>query len=219
MKLKYIKGKLSYMTIFEFDSVVKNSSIEWNLNEMWKEVGNYPDYAVSDYGRCWSKKTHKMLKPQGKPYKRVRLYNDEGGKDKYIHRLVASAFKENPKGLKYVCHINSRPSDNRAENLKWGTAKFNNGDIHRRKKLSDSLQGHEVTKHTRKLISKARGTQVYQCDYKGRILRKWRSMSYAAKRTGVNAANISKCCRGLRQNAGGYCWKYVNEIVDFMNVA
>ena len=45
--------------------------------------------------------------------------------DKYIHRLVAEYFLPNPKGYKYVNHLDTNRSNNNVHNLEWCTAKQN----------------------------------------------------------------------------------------------
>ena len=48
-------------------------------------------------------------------------YDDPGGGQHYLHRLVAKAWVPNrrPDIFKEVDHINGIPSDNRVENLRW----------------------------------------------------------------------------------------------------
>ncbi len=60
-------------------------------------------------------------------YARVYMRNSETGKrvDKYIHRLVAEAFIDNPEDKKYVNHKNCVRDCNCVENLEWVTAKEN----------------------------------------------------------------------------------------------
>jgi hypothetical protein len=60
-------------------------------------------------------------------YNRVSL-NDSAGRSLTlgVHRIVLEAFHGPPPrtGLQ-CCHINGDPSDNRVENLRWGTAREN----------------------------------------------------------------------------------------------
>ena len=60
-------------------------------------------------------------------YERVYMRSSITNKrvDKYIHRLVAEHFIENPFGYKYVNHIDANRSNNSVQNLEWCTAKQN----------------------------------------------------------------------------------------------
>lgn len=49
-----------------------------------------------------------------------------------VHRLVALTFIPNPENKPCVCHANDNPSDNRVENLWWGTHKENMQDMIRK---------------------------------------------------------------------------------------
>lgn len=55
-----------------------------------------------------------------------------------VHRLVAKAFLPNDEGLEQVHHRNSRPRDNRLENLAWTTRAENNSTAasRRRRRIS-----------------------------------------------------------------------------------
>jgi hypothetical protein len=60
-------------------------------------------------------------------YKVVSL-GGRGGKKAYIHDLVLETFiGKRPEG-KEACHINGEKSDNRLDNLYWGTRKENVAD-------------------------------------------------------------------------------------------
>jgi hypothetical protein len=88
--------------------------------EEMEDIDGYPNYAICESGRVYSKYTKKFLKPmrnaQGAEY--VTLCNKGKKKNFYINVLVADAFIPNPDNKKYVRHINGILHDNRLENLK-----------------------------------------------------------------------------------------------------
>lgn len=92
----------------------------------------FPDYRVWDNGVVESKKrggTWKPLKPivnRNSGALHVKLSNGFGKSTRqHIHRLVLEAFVgQRPPG-KICRHKNGVPSDNRVENLSWGTPRQN----------------------------------------------------------------------------------------------
>lgn len=111
--------------------------------EVWKPVKGYEGlYEVSNYGRVknlttWNGKCHIpkphiihgsiQMMPWG--YKRITVTLKRGdgkrGKDFKVHRLVAEAFLEKPKGCNVVNHKDFNPTNNRVDNLEWVTDKEN----------------------------------------------------------------------------------------------
>lgn len=55
-----------------------------------------------------------------------------------------------------------------------------------------------------------RKKKVIQYDYEGKTLNVFDSIAEASIATEINKSSIAKCCRGERNKAGGYIWKYIN---------
>lgn len=116
--------------------------------ETWKAIPGYEGfYSVSNLGRVKSHSrtimigrgcTTKKVIPEtilatirsgpGLKYTKVNLRHQGGGKIKAVHRLVATCFLENPQNKPLVLHNDGDTNNNRASNLRWGTAKENAAD-------------------------------------------------------------------------------------------
>lgn len=85
-------------------------------------------YYIDKEGNVYNRNKRKM-KPQNHTggYDKVSLWDKESKtrQNRYIHRLVAQAFIDNPNEYKYINHINGNKKDNRVENLEWCSAKYN----------------------------------------------------------------------------------------------
>lgn len=102
-----------------------------DVNERWLPVVGFERYEVSDQGRVRSligrtkiltgirqHAGHLVVQPR----KDKRMYH------KFVHRLVLEAFVGPcPAGME-CRHLNGNPSDNRLENLAWGTKRENGYD-------------------------------------------------------------------------------------------
>ena len=96
--------------------------------EQWKTIDGFPDYQVSTLGRVRGGRWGNIFKGgfDRDGYKRINIYDsNKNPKLCGIHRLVASAFIENPLNKPCVDHINRIKDDNRVENLRWATHKEN----------------------------------------------------------------------------------------------
>lgn len=109
--------------------------------EIWKDIENFEGmYQVSNLGRIKSLARVKTLINgnrltinekvlQGhidtKGYIQVELRKDGKRNISCVHRLVASAFIENPESKEQVNHIDGNKTNNRVENLEWVTCEEN----------------------------------------------------------------------------------------------
>lgn len=167
------------------------------MNEVWKPVSGYETlYGVSNQGRVMNLNTQKPLRTRSdsKGYARVNLSKEGCKKTFRMHRLVADHFLPNPDGLLEVNHINENKQDNRAENLEWCSREYN-------------VNYGTRTDRQRQKLSKP----VVQLSKSGERVSHYPSLVEAERTTGFNRSSISACCRGERNQAYGYQWKYAYE--------
>lgn len=105
--------------------------------EIWEKIKGYPLYEVSNLGRVISYNSRgrrrifpKLMKPgrSSSGYYTVVLYNHKRGTkiSTPIHNLVATAFLGH-KPKKYdVCHKDESRTNNKVDNLEYGTRSYNN---------------------------------------------------------------------------------------------
>lgn len=158
-------------------------------------------YKVSNYGNVISFNLmfHKepiLLKQvvDKDGYKKVGLTKNGRTKRFFVHRLVATAFIENPNNFPVINHKDENPGNNNMDNLEWCTVRYNtvyNGMPDRRAK---SLR-----------------RPVIQMDKEGRYIKRWRGISDVERTLGMNHRNIISVCKGRRKTAYGYKWMYEIE--------
>ena len=111
--------------------------------EEWKTVPGFSRYQISDIGRL--RKSLKdgrliVIKPgiTSNGYIKYGLSDDGGVRHTLsAHRLVAISFLSPPTPEEnYVLHENDDKTDNRVENLRWGTALENTADARKNNRLA-----------------------------------------------------------------------------------
>ena len=110
--------------------------------EIWKPIAGFdPRYEISNKGRVRSKayrdrmgkqRKESILKshPNNSGHYQVILYRANGRREyPYVHRLVLEAFVgPHPEGKPCGLHKDDNQSDNRIENLYWGSSSENRYD-------------------------------------------------------------------------------------------
>jgi hypothetical protein len=126
----------------ELDSQIIHNEIDLTdeelATEQWLPIADYGGfYEVSNLGRVrsWHKRGKgvdraqepKLLKLHNAntQYTQITLRDGCGNKRYQVHRLVASAFVDNPQDKPHVNHLNLNKLDNRAINLEWVTNEEN----------------------------------------------------------------------------------------------
>lgn len=93
----------------------------------WKPIAGWEDYSVSDSGLVYSHRRNRLLKiwdVKGE-YPRATLNKGNKKKSFTVHRLVASAFIENPLNKKTVNHKDGNKNNCHVSNLEWATMSEN----------------------------------------------------------------------------------------------
>ena len=179
--------------------------------EIWKDVVGYEGlYQVSTLGRVKGLRRlisckNGMTLPQKerfmtpclgkKGYLSVMLANH--GKNKFckIHRLVLTAFVENPSNKPHINHIDNNKLNNRLDNLEWCTPKEN--EDHKRKCGRVPV-----------LSSHHKAIKVDQYTTDDVFVKTWNSIKEASDYYHIGKSNIGQCCLGLSKTSTGYKWEY-----------
>lgn len=121
--------------------------------EEWRAVDPIGDrYEVSNHGSVRNVKFGRAVRGfiDGYGYPAIAVRLNGKRKQLRIHHLVAKAFLPNPDDLPVVRHLNDVKTDNRIENLAWGTHQENTNDSvvnggHTNAAKQFCPQGHEYT--------------------------------------------------------------------------
>lgn len=176
-----------------------DSSLEWKLIPVENTLR---DYYVSNDGQIYSDFSGKILNCSSLRggYKSFHISLDtENGELKRksfkVHQLVAKAFipNDDPQNKNVVNHKDGNKLNNHVDNLEWVSLRENNQ--------------HAIDTGLIK-ITKRRVTQM---DLDGNVIKIHETLRGSGTDTGVLSSSIAKCCKGTRQTAGGFKWKFTDE--------
>lgn len=183
--------------------------------EVWKDIENYPNYQISNFGNVKSKKRYtkqrnalnlrkeKILNQQidKKGYKYVRLYNSDGWKYFKVHILVARTFIKNTNNEPTVDHIDKNKNNNSVENLRWASfiLQANNKD---KTNIIENMK--EIGK--KKYPNRAKKIKQFNKD--NEYIKTFNSSREASNLLNISETSISNCVNGYSKTAGGFIWKH-----------
>jgi hypothetical protein len=125
--------------------------------EVFMTIPNFENYKISTYGRVFSKKSNKNLKPMFNKYgyEIVNLYKNGKRCAKTIHRIVAKTFLsiENFEN-KQIDHIDGNRKNNFFLNLRECTSQQNNFNRGKNKNNKSGYKGVGYDKKARKWVAR-----------------------------------------------------------------
>lgn len=190
------------------------------MKEIWKDIKGYEGlYKISNYGRIKTiprytnnQNSYKeiILKytNDGKGYQQVILTKNRKRKGYKVHRLVAENFLDKNNFKPMLCEDRAKidlnklevnhknefnKEDNSINNLEWCTKLYNCNYGTRNKRVN-------------------KGKPIYQLDLEEKIIREWDTIKQASEKLNIQKVCIASCCRKKQKTAGGYKWKYKEEI-------
>ena len=103
-----------------------NNNITIIDNIKFKPIPTATSYLVSECGKIYSTFKKRYLKyyfkSKRRKYYKVDIYDDDKNKrKKFVHRLVALAWINNPHNYPTVDHINRDTHNNSVSNIRWAT--------------------------------------------------------------------------------------------------
>ena len=183
------------------------------MEEVWKEIPGYEGrYFASNLGRIKSRNNqHKddyvlsLIKlPDG--YLKVNIIENGRHVQHYVHKLVASAFIENPCNKPQINHIDGNKKNNCIENLEWVTAKENVAHA-----IRTGLANHHGMKGKLGILNHC-SKPVFQFSKNGELIKRWDCISDAARFYNHKPCQIINVCSGRAKTCSGFLWRYTDTL-------
>lgn len=181
-----------------------------NMKEEWKDIKGYEGlYKVSNTGKIksigrwidrkckgkrWEEEKIMKLSLNKRGYQIVGL-SKNGVKLYQVHRLVAQAFIQNPNNYPQVNHKDENKQNNCIQNLEWCDTKYNNNYGTRLERIFKKTTNGKCSKVVLQIDTATEN-----------VIAEFPSINEVKRQLGLT--HISECCKGKRNTAGGFKWKY-----------
>lgn len=187
------------------------------MKEIWKDIPNFEGlYQISNLGNVKSLKRkvknkngyriieETILKKQmnNKGYYIINLRKNSSHTFKLVHRLVGVVFLKNKNNYPIINHIDGNKLNNNVSNLEWCTYNHNIKEAYRLK----------LNKYTNLINFKNKPKKVLQYDKNNNFINEFNSIREASRITNVCYNSIWLNCCGKQKCAGGYTWKFKEEM-------
>ena len=122
------------------------------MEEEYRPIKDYSNYAVSNFGNVSNVKTGRILKAvtNGQGYYSVKLYKKGKAKTRTIHQLVAEAFLDNAENKLCVDHVDNNKLNNNISNLRWATTVENSRNAKLSKRNTSGIKGVRFNSNAKK---------------------------------------------------------------------
>lgn len=159
---------------------------------------DHPDYIITNGGKIYNVVSRKYLTLHNDKngYQCVSLCTNKRKQNFVVHVLVAKFFVHNPdpETKIYVNHINSKRDDNDYRNLEWVTQSENINHAYKYGGLSKKQRA------------------VIRYDDSSNEIRKYDSVSEAARDINGDSSGIYQVCNGMMNHYYGFRWKYFDKV-------
>ena len=172
------------------------------------QVSNFGNVISLNYNHSNSRRLMSLSKSSS-GYLHVQLYKNSKSKTYLVHKLVASAFIQNPNDLPEVNHIDGNKTNNNAKNLEWVSRSENQKHAieHSLRKPSPNISNEAVYSN--------KGIIVLQYRLDGSLVKVWNSVKEAAEYIGSNPKPIYRALSKDNTQCYGYMWKkYTGGDID-----
>lgn len=178
------------------------------MTEEWRDIYGYEGcYQISNVGRvknlkravqnrsCMAIKRERIMKlsVDKDGYYKVCLCKNNIKQTRFVHRLVATAFIQNPNQYPVINHKDENKKNNNPNNLEWCDVKYNTNYKNMPHRRANNLRK-AVIQYTKDM----------------QLVNTWTCRSEIEKVLNVSGGDITMCCLGRRKTAYGFIWKYAN---------